>query len=153
MKPKKLGHLVLRVRDLVRSEAFYTDVLGLRVTGRIPGRMTFFSSGEDSHDLAIARLGEDAPGPDPLQVGLYHFAYQVNTADELKAWHWRLKENGVRIVGSADHGVSHSLYFLDPDGIEVELTYEVPPDQWPKDRNPFAGREPLALEERVEVKG
>src|SRR5919198_3900308 len=43
MPLKKLGHVVLKVRDLDRSEAFYTGVVGLRVTGRMPGRMVFFS--------------------------------------------------------------------------------------------------------------
>ena len=37
MALKKLGHVVLKVRDLDRSEAFYTSVLGLAVTGRLPG--------------------------------------------------------------------------------------------------------------------
>lgn len=147
MKPKKLGHVVLRVRDLERSEPFYADVLGLRVTGRIPGRMLFLSAGEDSHDLALLQVGAAAPGPDPSRVGLYHFAYQVDSREELRQWYHRLQEKGVTIVGSADHGVSQGIYFLDPDGIEIELTYEAPRDEWPKGDNPFAGNRPLLFEE------
>ena len=41
VKPKQLGHLVLRVRDLDRSQSFYEDVLGLKVTNAVPGRMVF----------------------------------------------------------------------------------------------------------------
>ena len=38
VKPKQLGHIVLRVRDIERSEQFYSDVLGLHVTNKGPER-------------------------------------------------------------------------------------------------------------------
>ena len=62
MALKKLGHVVLKVRDLDRSEAFYTSVLGLAVTGRLPGRMVFFAvpGNGDSHDLGLWKVGPDA---------------------------------------------------------------------------------------------
>jgi len=146
MKPRKLGHVVLRVRDLARSEAFYAGILGLTVKGRIPGRMTFLAAGEDSHDLALMQLGPQAAGPDPGQVGMYHFAYQVDTEAELSEWYRHLKDKGVRVLGTADHGVSHSIYFLDPDGLEVEVTYDLPPERWPAG-NAFAGNRPLVFDE------
>ncbi|MCH7719035.1 MAG: VOC family protein [Chloroflexi bacterium] len=144
----KLGHIVLRVRDLERSERFYTQVLGLRKTGEVPGKMVFFSTqgNADSHDLALMRLGADAPAPDPARVGLYHFAYQVESEEALAQAHLALREAGVPIVGSADHGVSKGIYLLDPDGIEIEITYEVPPARWPQDGNPFAGATPLTFD-------
>jgi catechol-2,3-dioxygenase len=144
----KLGHLVLRVRDLERSTRFYTEVLGLRKTGEISGVMAFFStqSNADSHDLALMRLGAGAPGPDPTQVGLYHFAYQVESEEALAEAHRTLQEAGVRIVGTGDHGVSKGIYILDPDGIEIEITYEVPQERWPAGANAFAGTKPLVLE-------
>src|SRR3990170_8941792 len=147
VQTSKLGHIVLRVRDLERSERFYTEVLGLRKTGEIPGLMAFFTtqSNADSHDLALMRLGPDAPGPAPRGVGLYHFAYQVESEEALAEAYRTLQEAGVPIVGSADHGVSKGIYILDPDGIEIEITYEVPPERWPKDANPFAGTKPLAF--------
>ena len=143
----KLGHIVLRVRDLERSERFYTEVLGLRKTGEVPGLMAFFSAqpNPDSHDLALMRLGPDAPDPNPRAVGLYHFAYQVESEKALAEAYRALREAGVPIVGSADHGVSKGIYILDPDGIEIEITYDVPPERWPKDANPFAGTKPLAF--------
>ena len=146
LKPTKLGHIVLRVRDLERSKRFYGGVLGLRQTGEISGRMAFFAAGEDSHDLAVMAIGANAPGPDPQRVGMYHFAYQVGSPEELRRWYQHLKEQGVAILGSTDHGVSQGLYLADPDGNEIELTYEVPPDQWPKGANPFAGNKPLMLD-------
>ena len=72
VKPKQLGHLVLRVRDLDRSESFYTDVLGLDVTAKVPGMMVFMStSGDASHELALMSVGADAPGPEQHRVGLH----------------------------------------------------------------------------------
>ena len=145
IKPKKLAHIVLRVRDLERSKVFYSEVLGLRHTGEIPGVMAFLSAGEDSHDLALLRLGPEAPGPDPQRVGLYHFAYAVERPEDLEEAYRHLKEKGVPIVGSADHGVSMGIYFRDPDGNEIELTYDRPPEEWPKEGNPFAGTRPLGF--------
>ncbi len=143
----KLGHIVLRVRDLARSSRFYIDVLGLRKTGEIPGVMAFFATqgNSDSHDLALMELGASAPDPDPQRVGLYHFAYQVASEEELAQAYRTLREAGVPIVGTGDHGVSRGIYILDPDGIEIEITYEVPRERWPKDANVFAGTKPLTF--------
>ena len=129
----KLGHIVLRVRDLERSKRFYTEVLGLRPTGEIPGVMAFFSTQDnpDSHDLALMRLGPGAADQPADAVGLYHFAYQVDSEEALAKAYLTLREAGVTIVGTGDHGVSKGIYILDPDGIQIEITYEVPPDQWP----------------------
>ncbi len=147
----KLSHLVLRVRDLERSKSFYADVLGLPLTGEIAGRMAFFSAGPDSHDLALMAIGKDAPGPDPRRVGMYHFAYQVASFEALREAYWHLLDQGVQIVGSANHGVSMGLYLQDPDGNEIELTYEVPRAQWPSSANPFAGAAPLDFGERPQA--
>ena len=80
-KLNRLGHLVLRVRDLDRSVDFYTSVLGLEVQSRYP-QITFLSSpgaGELSHELGLLAIGDDAPGPDAERVGLYHFAWAIGS--------------------------------------------------------------------------
>jgi catechol-2,3-dioxygenase len=143
----KLGHIVLRVRDLERSKRFYTNVLGLRLTGEIEGVMAFFSTqmSSDSHDLALMRLGPTAPEPDPNRVGLYHFAYQVASEEALAEAYKTLQDAGVPIVGTGDHGVSKGIYILDPDGIEIEISYEVPQAQWPEGTNVFASIKPLVF--------
>jgi catechol-2,3-dioxygenase len=143
LKPVRLGHIVLRVRDLERSKRFYTEVLGLRQTGEIEERMAFFSAGQDSHDLAVMAIGSEAPPPDPHRVGLYHFAYQVASASELEDWYAHLKAHDVQIAGTTDHGVALGIYFFDPDGNELEVTYERPVSEWPEGVNPFAGDAPL----------
>ena len=149
MALKKLGHVVLKVRDLERSELFYTGIVGLRVTGRVPGRMVFFSvpGNEDSHDLALWKVGPDAAPAGAQQVGLFHVAWQVERPEDLEPLYRHLLERGVTVHGTTDHGANLSIYFEDPDGNMLEFTYERPRETWPSDRNPFAGREPLRFEQ------
>jgi len=151
MALKKLGHVVLKVRDLERSEAFYTTVMGLSVTGRLPGRMVFFAipGNDDSHDLALWKVGPDAAGPAPKQVGLFHVAWQVERAEDLEPLYRHLLAHGVTVHGTTDHGANQSIYFEDPDGNMLEFTYERPRAAWPADVNPFAGRDPLPFATRA----
>jgi len=136
MGVKELGHLVLYVRDVERSAAFYRDVLGFReVLG--PGAMgsfpiAMFSSGRTHHELLLIEVGEDAqPIPSGRRIGLYHFGLKVGDSDdELRAMLAQLQEAGVTIVGSSDHGYTHSLYIRDPDGNELELYSDVAGVDW-----------------------
>ena len=122
IKPTRLGHVVLRVRDLKRSEEFYTKFLGLEVTGRGGDRMVFFRSNEDTdHDLAISNVGADAPGPEANRVGMYHLAYEFDSIEDIKEAYRLTQELGVEIAGFGDHGEIKGLYVRDPDGIEIEL--------------------------------
>ena len=147
VKPKQLGHIVLRVRDLERSEQFYADVLGLHVTNKRPGQMTFMSAvDESSHELALVPVGDDAPGPEDSRVGLYHFAWQMDSFDDLKMLYADMKSKNVDVRGIGDHGISLGVYFFDPDGNEIEAYYEMPKDEWPADGDLFEGEFPGKLE-------
>jgi catechol-2,3-dioxygenase len=136
MEVKELGHLVLYVRNLDRSAAFYRDVLGWRQILPEDGRTigfpaAAFSSGRTHHELLLIEVGEDAQG---RHVGLYHFGLKVgDTDDDLRAALARLRETGVTIVGATDHTVTHSLYILDPDGNEIELYIDVAGVDWVND--------------------
>jgi catechol-2,3-dioxygenase len=148
MALKKLGHVVLKVRDLDRSEAFYTSVLGLAVTGRVPGRMVFFAvpGNTDSHDLGLWKVGPAAAPPSSKEVGLFHVAWQVEREEDLRAFHDSLVARGIPVRSTMDHGANLSVYFEDPDGNMLEVTYEKPREAWPPGLNPFAGREPLRFQ-------
>ena len=136
MGVKELGHLVLYVRDVGRSAGFYRDVLGFReVLGPGSGAQfaaAMFSSGRTHHELLLIEVGENAqPIPSGRRVGMYHFGLKVgDTDDELRAMLARLQEAEVTIVGASDHGITHSLYILDPDGNELELYIDVPGVDW-----------------------
>ena len=148
VKPRQLGHIVLRVRDLDRSRQFYTDVLGLGVTAQREGRMVFMSAGDEaSHELALMPVGPDAPGPEPDRVGLYHFAWQMDSFDDLKKLYQEMKQKDVRIGGVGDHGISLGVYFFDLDGNEIETFYEMPKAQWPAEGDIFSREFPQSLEE------
>jgi catechol-2,3-dioxygenase len=137
MEVKELGHLVLYVRDVQRSAAFYGDVLGWEAafpaTLGVPAAA--FSSGRTHHELLLIEVGEDAtPLPRGRHLGLYHFGLKVgDTDEELRAALARLEEAGVPIVGTSDHTVTHSLYILDPDGNEIELYIDVAGVDWKSD--------------------
>lgn len=148
MVVKELGHLVLYVRDLGRSEAFYRDVLGWQEIPR-PATMpaAAFSSGRTHHELLLIEVGPDAaPVPPGRRVGLYHFGLKVGDSDdELRDAIARARAAGVEIVGASDHTVTHSVYLLDPDGNEVELYVDVPGRDWSDPAAVLAPVKPLRL--------
>jgi catechol 2,3-dioxygenase len=130
LQPVRIGHVVLKVRELERSLAFYRDLLGFRVTSEMSNVMVFLSaSGESHHDLALLRVGDSAPSPMPTAVGLYHVAIQLEDWDAVKQAHALLAERGL-LKGTADHGVSKSLCTTDPDGNEIELFCDAPRSEW-----------------------
>jgi catechol 2,3-dioxygenase len=98
-------------------------------------RMAMFSSGRTHHELLLIEVGAEAtPIPPSPRVGMYHFGLKVGTTDdELREAYQTLVNAGANVVGSADHGVTHSLYITDPDGNEIELYIDVQPEVWRKD--------------------
>jgi catechol-2,3-dioxygenase len=118
---RKLGHIVLKVRDARRSTEFYTRTLGLRVAyeDREHGAV-FLSFGTQHHDLALFQLATGEP-PRSTQPGLHHTAWQLGSFAELQAAHRELRELGIAVESTIEHNVSRSIYFHDPDGNRVEL--------------------------------
>lgn len=71
--PRKVGHVVLKVRDLERAEQFYTEVLGFEALTRLNRpRGVFFTLGEQHHDLAVLEVPPEADAVKENQVGLHH---------------------------------------------------------------------------------
>jgi catechol-2,3-dioxygenase len=132
---KELGHIVLYVRDLEASRHFYGQVLGWREVSQLGEMGAMFSSGRTHHELLLLEVGPQAqPIPPGRRVGLYHFGLKIGeTDDELRSAIEKLQEEGVTIVGTADHTVTHSVYIVDPDGNEIELYIDVQPEVWRED--------------------
>lgn len=131
-KPRKLGHLVLNVRDLRKSVDFYTKFVGLTVSDYIEDQMAFLRCGEDHHDLALAQIPAGHAHFDstyvPGRPGLEHFSYQVDTLEDIHEAAAFLQENGVEIVrGIGKHGPGENLFlvFRDPDGNYCEFYAEM----------------------------
>ena len=129
MQIKSLGHVVLKVSDQEKSEAFYNGVLGLPIVARYDERnMTFFSLG-DHHDFAIMALGDEAEHPASRSTGLAHVAFKIGESlDELREARGKLDGAGIK-TSAVDHEVTKSLYFNDPDGNGIEVYVDVS-DAW-----------------------
>ncbi len=130
----RIGHVHLKVADLERSLAFYRDVLGFAVTQRMGTQAAFLSAGGYHHHLGL-NTWESAGGrpPAPGTTGLFHTAILYPTRSLLADALRRVLEAGVALDGAADHGVSEALYLRDPDENGVELYWDRPVEQWPRD--------------------
>jgi catechol-2,3-dioxygenase len=129
MQIQELGHVVLFVSQLKRSADFYRDTLGFRELDRT-ANTAVFSSGRTHHELLLIEIGGSPKQPTSPQPGLYHIGFKIgDSPDEAKRVYKELQEKGVPITGTGDHGVTHSIYILDPDGNELELYADVS-DAW-----------------------
>jgi len=119
-KIKKVGHVVLGVRDPQRSIKFYTEVLGMELVNFLEEmHMAFFSFGEREHDIAVIKVPEDQPVG---SSGLAHTALEIEGGQEqLRELYERLKSHGAKVEFTTDHVVTKSVYFFDPDGNRLEI--------------------------------
>jgi catechol-2,3-dioxygenase len=116
---KGIGHAVLYVSDPEASAAWYGEVLGMqRVIDSEHFQAIFLSFGTRDHDLALFQA---PPGQQLGQQDFNHIALELDEDLEgFKAFRRRLVDKGVTITGTVDHGVSYGIYFLDPDGHQLE---------------------------------
>jgi catechol-2,3-dioxygenase len=149
MPVRRLNHAVLYVRDLVASVEFYREALGFEVRMEIPGQAAFMRAQgtANDHDLGLFAV----PDGEPQQgryIGLYHLAWEVGTLAELAEVRAKLVRLG-SLVGASDHRVSKSLYAKDPSGIEFEVMWRVPADQWEHELADGPMIAPLDLEAEI----
>ena len=128
-----VGHVHLKVADLERALGFYRDVLGFELTQRFGSQAAFLSAGGYHHHLGLNTWESKGGSPPPSgTTGLYHVAILYPTrallADALR----RVLAAGIELDGASDHGVSEALYLRDPDNNGVELYWDRPKEQWPR---------------------
>jgi len=128
MKLKKLGHVLIRAADQEKSKRFYTDVLGFGVSEHLPNDAAFLTLGDDFHTFDVAQVGVSMPGGagSSSEPGLGHIAFQVDRYAELGEAYKALQDHGIEIQRAVDHNSQRSIYFRDPDGLGLEIYYEVP---------------------------
>ncbi len=129
----RIGHVHLKVADLDRAIAFYSDVLGFDVIACLGAQAAFLSAGGYHHHIGLntwESLG--GPKPAPGTTGLYHIAILFPDRASLAQALVRVLASGTALSGSADHGVSEAVYFNDPDGNGIELYRDRAPEDWPR---------------------
>lgn len=131
----RIGHVHLKVSNIQRALDFYCGVLGFELQQMYGAQAAFVSAGGYHHHIGLNSWeSEGGAPPPPGTTGLFHLAIlypeRADLADALR----RLIAHGVPLDGAADHGVSEALYLHDPDNNGIELYWDRPEAQWP--RNP-----------------
>jgi len=125
-----LNHSVLFVTDVDRARDFYTDVLDFEVMADEAGMRAVFLTAPGStnhHDLGL--FGGAAPKGQEHTAGLYHLAWEVVDVEDLIYFRDKLRSNNA-LTGQSHHGVTMSLYGVDPDGNQFEIMWTLPRDAW-----------------------
>lgn len=132
LPPRCLGHIVLNVSSLAVSSAFYCEVLGLREVARSPERrMVFLSFGANDHDVALRQVERTADAQGRSATGVRQVAFRIGTRiEELQGFKSHLEAHAIPIARIHEHIASTSIYFSDPDGVELEAYIEHPPETW-----------------------
>ena len=134
IKLQRIGHILLTCRDVERSKAFYTQILGFQVLEQDPDHGgVFLSLGEHGNTLDLFPSTKPDAYPQPRArpsskdgLGVVHTAYAVETEEDLAHAYFALKDAGVPIEGAVDHESQKSIYFYDPDDNLLEIVWERP---------------------------
>ncbi|MGI8607067.1 MAG: VOC family protein [Gaiellaceae bacterium] len=129
-----IGHVHLKVADLDRALRFYRDVLGFELQQQLGDQAAFLSAGGYHHHIGL-NTWESRGGSLPPRgtTGLFHAAIRYPTRKALADALRRLSDAGISLDGASDHGASEALYLRDPDGNGLELYWDRPRDEWPRD--------------------
>lgn len=130
MTKMNLNHSVLFVTDVQRARDFYTGVLDFDVmTDEAAMQAVFLTApGSDNHhDLGL--FGGAAPKGRDHVAGLYHLAWEVADVEDMVYFRDKLRANNA-LTGQSHHGVTISLYGVDPDGNQFEIMWTLPREAW-----------------------
>ena len=129
----RIGHVHLKVANLERALSFYCDLLGFEVSTTYGDQAAFISAGGYHHHIGLNTWQSKNGTPAPKHhTGLFHAAILYPSLKDLAVVLKRLLDNNYPLTGTADHGVSMALYLDDPDGNGVELYWDRPREEWPK---------------------
>lgn len=116
-KLNKVSVLMLGVKDLAQSAAFYRDTLGLQPQGEVPGEFAFFKAGDMMLALSVPHAD---PKVSPSVVGGMEVVFGV---EDVGAAYEALKARGVMFVREPRHatGENWSAVFTDPNGHRLSI--------------------------------
>jgi catechol 2,3-dioxygenase len=133
----RVSQVHLRAANLKKTRAFYTDVLGLKVS-RGGSSQTVLSAAPGGPALVALTEDLDAPSRLPRSTGLYHFAIRYPGHQDLARAYHRVVRADYPVAGASDHGVSEAIYLNDPEGNGVELYADRPRSRWPRQNGQIA---------------
>lgn len=115
-----LGHVGIYVRDLEKMVEFYRDLLGMHVTKQNWRAGIVFLSADAAgadHEIALFRgRPEDVDSRVINQISL-----RVETLDDLRGFHRRLMDAGLKIDAVVNHVSALGCYYFDPEGNRSEV--------------------------------
>jgi catechol 2,3-dioxygenase-like lactoylglutathione lyase family enzyme len=140
------SHLGLATHDMEATIKFYQGLLGFRVVAeqrtRVTNggtvRLTYLDAGGEQFIVFMESLDVDGIPNDfdtsinrPLGVplGMYHFAFKAQSMEDLDQRRRVLEEAGVEVSATVDHGYAQSIFFRDPNDLQLEFCYQVRPFQ------------------------
>ncbi|MGD9792992.1 MAG: VOC family protein [Acidimicrobiia bacterium] len=159
--PVRLHHVAYVTGDTSATVDFYSRIMGMPFAAAVldekipstkepvPYFHSFFRLG-DGEALAFFEAPDLAPPvvePTAAYHTFRHLALDVQSKQDVDAWHAWLVSNGIDVIGPVDHGIIYSIYFFDPSGVRLELTCSISPD-WNRNEASAAA----ALREWEEVK-
>ena len=129
----RIGHVHLKVADLDRALGFYRDLLGFEVQQLYGKDAAFISAGGYHHHIGLNTwYSRNGSAPPRTSTGLFHTAILYSTRKDLAIALKQLVAAKYPLTGASDHGVSEAIYLDDPDGNGVELYWDRPQSQWPR---------------------
>jgi len=129
----RIGHVHLKVADIERALGFYRDILGFEVQQLYGKDAAFISAGGYHHHIGLNTwYSRNGTPPPRTSTGLFHTAILYPTRKDLAIALKRLVAAKYPLTGASDHGVSEAIYLDDPDGNGVELYWDRPNSQWPR---------------------
>jgi catechol 2,3-dioxygenase len=132
----RIGHAHLKVADIERALTFYRDLLGFEITQFYGNEAVFLSAGGYHHHIGLNTWYSKNASPAPVRsAGLFHVAILYPTRKDLAQVLKRLVDAKYPLTGTSDHGVSEAIYMNDPDQNGIELYWDRPRDQWPRDES------------------
>jgi catechol 2,3-dioxygenase-like lactoylglutathione lyase family enzyme len=122
-RPSKLAHVVLRTSRFRETRDWYLTVLSAEVAFENDD-VVFLRYDHEHHRIGIINAPDASP-LDRSSAGVEHISFTFDQLEELLATYLRLKQQDVVPFWPIIHGPTVSLYYRDPNGVKVELQYDV----------------------------